>query len=78
MAAMSACPVIDLAEARFRRRAAILHARGARPTVELLVHVARDRLLGTYLDQLVERYLAIPAAALDVTGGREMPPEWPS
>jgi hypothetical protein len=42
--------------------------------VELLEHVARDRLLGAYLDQLIERYLAIPDAALDLTGGRDLPP----
>jgi hypothetical protein len=75
---MNGCPIIDLAEARFRRRAATLIARGPRPMTELLVHVARDCLLGTYLDQLVERYLAVPEAALDITGAREMPPELPS
>lgn len=72
---MNACPIIDLAEARFRRRTAALIARGPRPVTELLVHVARDRLLGGYLDALVERFLAIPDAALDITGGRDLPPE---
>jgi len=75
---MIRCPIIDLAEARFRRRAAMLHARGPRPTVELLVHVGRNRLLADYLDQLVEEFLAVPDTALDITGAREMPPELPS
>lgn len=70
-------PIIDLAEARFRRRATALYRRGPRPIIELLEQAARDRLLGTYFDQLIERYLAIPDIALDVTGGREMPPSWP-
>ena len=76
--ARNSAELIDLAEARLRRSLSKLYHRGERPIIELVEHVARDRLLGTYLDQLVERYLAIPEAALDITGGRELPPELPS
>ncbi|HXP77465.1 MAG TPA: hypothetical protein VN823_25245 [Stellaceae bacterium] len=59
---------------RFRRQVVALHQRGPRLIAELLAQIAQDRLLGTYIDQLLVEYLSISDAALDLVGGREFPP----
>ncbi len=63
--------VQDLA---YRRKIKHLVAKGDRVVGEMLAELAADRNLGTVIDQLLDRYLAIPDEALDIANGRDFPP----
>ena len=58
----------------FRRKIRRLVAKGERVVGELLAELAADRGLGTMIDAALDRYIDIPDAALDTTGGRNFPP----
>ena len=58
----------------FRRKVTRLVAKGERVIGEMLAELAADRNLGTVIDQLLDRYLAIPDEALDIANGRDFPP----
>lgn len=62
------------ADVAFRHRVRRLHARGPRLIAELLAHIAADRALGTYIDELIDSYLRLDDEALDLVGGRNLPP----
>ena len=58
----------------FRRKVRRLVAKGDRIVGEMLAELAADRNLGTVNDEALDRYLAIPDEALDITNGRGFPP----
>ena len=63
--------VQDLA---YRRKIKHLVAKGDRVVGEMLAELAADRNLGTVINELLDRYLAIPDEALDIANGRDFPP----
>lgn len=58
----------------FRCKVRRLVAKGDRIVGELLAELAADRNLGTVIDELLDRFLAIPDEALDIANGRDFPP----
>jgi hypothetical protein len=62
-----------VADVAFGVKVARLHRRGPRLVAELLAHIAADRALGTYVDELLDTFLAIPDEALDLLDARELP-----
>ncbi len=64
----------DAADVRFRRKVRRLLGRGDRLIVEMLAELGAERLIGTIIDQMVDRYLALSDEALGVTGARDFPP----
>jgi hypothetical protein len=70
----SRAQLISIEDSRFRHQAAALWNRGPRLVAELLAEIARDRMLGGYIEALMVRYCAIPDIWLDCTGAREFPP----
>ncbi len=65
---------IDAADVRFRRKVRRLLGRGDRLIVEMLAELGADRLIATIIDQMLDRYLALPDEALDATGAHDFPP----
>ena len=61
---------IDFSDVRLRRDAELVHKLGPRVLYEMLLEASEDRLLRTYIEELVSRYAAIDPAALDAIGGR--------
>ena len=59
---------------KYRRKVTRLVAKGERAVGEMLAELAADRNLGTVIDELLDRYLAIPDEALDIANGRDFPP----
>lgn len=62
-----------VADLRFRNKIAVLLAMGDRPIVEMMAELAVVHGLETEVDQLLDRYLELDDAALDVTGARDLP-----
>lgn len=58
----------------FRRKVKRLVAKGERVVGEMLAELAADRNLGTVIDKALDRYIAIPDAALDATNDGGFPP----
>lgn len=71
---LSATAAEIVADLAFRLRIRRLHARGPRLIAELLAELAAERLLLTDIEERLDRFLAITDAALNRTGGRELPP----
>ena len=63
-----------VADLRFRNKMAVLLAMGDRPATEMVAELAVVYGLEVVVDQLLDRYLAIPDEALDITNGRDFPP----
>ncbi len=59
---------------KYRRKVKRLVAKGDRVVGEMLAEIAADRNLGTVINELLDRYLAIPDEALDIANGRDFPP----
>ncbi len=64
----------DLADFRLRREVQRLHELGSRPVYELLVELGQRFGCRTLIEQRLARFNAIPPEALDITGGRDLPP----
>jgi hypothetical protein len=62
------------ADAAFRAKVAALYRCGPRPVAESLAEIAAERVLATYIDEKLGRYLALDGAALDVLNACVMPP----
>ena len=69
--AVAAQVVQDLA---FRRKIKRFVAKGDRVVTEMLAELAAERNLATVIDELLDRYLAIPDKALDIANGRDFAP----
>ncbi len=67
-------PPTDLANFRLRCEVARLYELGPRPVFELLVELGQRFGCRTLIEQRLARFNAIPAEALDITGGRGFPP----
>ncbi len=63
-----------VADLRFRNKMTVLLAMGNRPVAEMVAEFAVHHGLEAELDQVLDRYLEIPTAALDATNGRDLPP----
>ena len=63
-----------VADLRIRNKIVCLHAMGKRPATEFIVEFAVRHGLEAELDRLLDRYLELDGAALDVTGARDFPP----
>src|ERR1700693_1070262 len=59
----------------FQRAISRLHRLDPRILLELLAEIGRERLLRNYLERKIDRYLALPGTALDLTGARDFPPQ---
>ena len=68
---IAAATVVDLA---FRRKIERLHARGPRAVAEVLAEISAERSIGTVVDQVLDRHLGVPDAALEVAGADRLPP----
>ena len=62
------------ADLEFRANVRRFHAKGPRLLAELLAEIAADRALGSYIDEKLDRFLALDDAALDVLNARDLPP----
>lgn len=66
---------VDLvSDLRFRAAARKIHDRGPRFLCEFLAHIAADRSLRVYIEQLAERFLKLDVAAMEILGADIMPP----
>ncbi|MBI4183707.1 MAG: hypothetical protein HY521_06895 [Proteobacteria bacterium] len=63
-----------VADARFQHAVRRLYARGPRLIGELLAAIGAERSCMTAIEAGIDRLLAIPDEALDLTGGRDLPP----
>ena len=63
-----------VADLRFRNKMTVLLAMGERPIAEMVAEFAVRHGLEAELDQVLDRYLEIPTAALDTTNGRDFAP----
>jgi hypothetical protein len=61
---------IDFSDVRLRRDAELVHKLGPRVLYEMLLEASEDRLLRTYIEELVAGYAAIDPAVLDAIWGR--------
>ncbi len=66
--------VAIVADLRYHRKVERLHSKGPRVVAEFLAELGADRLIATIIDQMLDRYLALPDEALDATGARDFPP----
>lgn len=66
--------MVDLADRHFMNNVGRLHARGPWLMAELLAELGRERLITGQIERLLDRYLEITDEALDLTGGRYLPP----
>ena len=64
----------SLSDLRLRREVQRLHGLGPRPVYELLVELGQHFGCRTLIEQRLARFNAIPPEALDITGGRDLPP----
>lgn len=62
-----------VADLRFRNKMTVLLAMGNRPVAEMVAEFAVHHGLEAELDQLLDKYLSIPDAALDMIGARDLP-----
>ena len=67
-------PPADLADFRLQREVKRLYELGPRPVYELLVELGQRFDCSTLIEQRLARFNAIPPEALDITGGRDLPP----
>ena len=58
---------------RFRMKVRRFHAQGARPLAEFLEELGNERAARYLIEAKLDRYLAVPSKALDVTGARAFP-----
>ncbi len=63
-----------VARIAWRQKVAELRRRGDRVLAEFLAEIAADRQIATYLDGLIDRYLAIDPEALEMVGADRLPP----
>ncbi len=63
-----------IARIAWRRKVAELRGRGDRVLAEFLAHFAAERGIPTYVDELLDSYLAIDLAALELAGADRLPP----
>ena len=64
----------DLADSRLRHEVKRLYGLGPRPVFELLVELGQRFDCRALIEQRLARFNAIPPEALDITGGRDLPP----
>ena len=63
-----------VADLRFRNKMTILLAMGDRPATEMVAELAVVHGLEAAVDELLDRYVAIPDEALDIANGRDLSP----
>ena len=63
-----------ICDLRFRRKVAELHAKGPRITAELVAEILAQPFDRMTTDERLDLFLAITDEALDVAGGRDLPP----
>ena len=73
-ASINRASAVLVADPRFHHQVELLCARGPRLSVELLAELAIEHGLETTIRKKLHRYLDIPDDALDLTGGRRLPP----
>ncbi len=64
-----------VADLQFRRKVIRLHRQGPRATGEFLAELGADLGIQTPIDQKLDAYLEVGAAALEAAGGDEF---WPA
>ena len=62
-----------VSDLRFHRQVSQLYERGPRVLAEFLGELGSERLMATIIDQKLTRYLELDDAALDATGGHDLP-----
>src|SRR5262249_2430588 len=66
--------VADLGDIRFERAVARLHRLGPRPLYEMLVDLAARRLLGSEIEEAVNRFAALDPVMVEAVGGDRFAP----
>ena len=69
-----ATPTETIAELRFRRDVARVHALGARITAELLAEIGAERSIQHLIDRKVERFADLDASVVRALGGDQFAP----
>ena len=60
-----------VADLKFRRKVIRLHRQGPRAVGEFLAELGADRGIATVIDQKIDTYVELGAAALEAAGGDE-------